>query len=130
MILAIVDDLLFRSKFEAIAAQLGTPLTIAADVGPALRPGSGWSRVLIDLNLSRGDALAMIRTLRAAYPDMPVVGYASHSQHELQQQALEAGCTKVLPRSAFVQRLPELLSDDVTPRYWAGDDGDSRNTSK
>lgn len=119
MILAIVDDLLFRSKFETIAAQLGTPLTIAADAGPALRSGSGWSRVLIDLNLSRGNALAMIRSLRAVHPDMPVIGYASHVQHELQQQALEAGCTKVLPRSAFVQQLPALLSDDAEPRAHA-----------
>jgi len=110
MILAIVDDLLFRSKLETVAAQLGTPLTIAADASPGLRPGSEWSRVLIDLNLSRGDSLVMIRNLRAAHPETPVVGYSSHVQHDLQQQALEAGCTKVLPRSAFVQQLPELLS--------------------
>ncbi len=116
MILAIVDDLLFRSKFETMAARLGTPLAIAADAGAALRPGSRWSRVLIDLNLSRGDALAMIRNLRAAHPGVPVIGYYSHVQHELQQQALEAGCTTVLPRSAFVQQLPELLSDDTESR--------------
>lgn len=112
MMLAIVDDVLFRSKLEAAAAQLGTPLTIAADPGPVLRPGAGWSRVLIDLNLPRGDSLAMVRTLRMAHPDLPVIGYCSHVQHDLQRQALEAGCTKVLPRSAFVQRLPELLSAD------------------
>ena len=110
MILAIVDDLIFRGKLEAAAAQLGTPLTIAKDADSALRPGQGWSRVLIDLNLSRGDALAMIRSLRQAHPDMPVIGYCSHVQQDLQQQALEAGCTTVLPRSAFVQQLPELLS--------------------
>ena len=110
MILAIVDDLLFRSKLEAAAAHLGTPLTIAADASLARHPGSGWSRVLIDLNLSRGDALAMIRTLRAADPDVPVIGYCSHVQRDLQEHALAAGCTQVLPRSAFVQQLPELLS--------------------
>ena len=109
MILAIVDDALFRSKLEAAAAQLGTPLTIAADPGPVLRAGAGWSRALIDLNLSRGDSLAMVRTLRTANPEMPVIGYCSHVQHDLRQQALEAGCTQVLPRSAFVQQLPELL---------------------
>ena len=133
MILAIVDDLLFRVKLEAAAAQLETPLTIAADAESALRSGQGWSRVLIDLNLSRGDPLAMIRTLRAArlrrpalpspthlpvgtrarsqaYSDVPIIGYCSHVQHDLQQQALEAGCATVPPRSAFVQQLPELLS--------------------
>ena len=110
MILAIVDDWFFRAKLEAAAAHLGTPLTIAADAGPALQPGSGWSRVLIDLNLSRGDALAMIRDLRAVHPGLPVIGYCSHVQQDLQQQALEAGCAMVLPRSALVQQLPELLS--------------------
>ena len=110
MILAIVDDVLFRGKLEAAAAQLGTLLTIAADAGLALRAEEPWSRVLIDLNLSRGDSLAMVRDLRQAHPGIPVIGYCSHVQQDLQQQALEAGCTTVLPRSAFVQQLPELLS--------------------
>lgn len=108
MMLAIVDDLLFRGKLEAAAAKLGVPLTIAADAGPALRNGQ-WNRVLIDLNLSRGDALAMIRDLRQAHPGIPVIGYCSHIQQELRQRALVAGCAHVLPRSAFVQQLPELL---------------------
>jgi len=110
MILAIVDDWLFRAKLEAAAAHLGTPLTIAADAGPALQRGPEWSRVLIDLNLSGGDSLAMVRDLRRAHPGMPVIGYCSHVQQDLHRQALEAGCTTVLPRSAFVQQLPELLS--------------------
>ena len=111
MILAIVDDLLFQAKLEAAAAQLGVPLTIAADASSVPRNGPPWSRVLIDLNLSRGDALAMIRELQAAHPDLPIVGYCSHVQQDLQRQALEAGCTTVLARSAFVQQLPELLSE-------------------
>ena len=107
MILAIVDDLLFRAKLEAAAAQLGTPLTVAAGTVPS--NGQVFSRILIDLNLSRGDALAIVRDLRAAHPGIPVVGYCSHVQQDLQKQAIGAGCTTVLPRSAFVQQLPELL---------------------
>ena len=110
MILAIVDDLLFRGKLEAAAAQLGVELAIAADAGSVPRNGGPWRRVLIDLNLSRGDALAIVRALRAAHPGIPLVGYCSHVQQDLQQQALAAGCTTVLPRSAFVQQLPALLS--------------------
>ena len=110
MILAIVDDLIFRGKLETTAAQTGVPLTIAVDAGPALRGEQPWSRVLIDLNLSRGDSLAMVRNLRQAHPDLPVIGYCSHVQQDLQQRALDAGCTTVLARSAFVQQLPELLS--------------------
>ena len=110
MILAIVDDLIFRGKLEAAAAQMGTPLMITAQADQTPRPEQGWSRVLIDLNLSSGDALAMVRALRQTDPRMPVIGYCSHVQDDLQQQALEAGCTAVLPRLAFVQQLPKLLS--------------------
>ena len=109
MILAIVDDMIFRAKLEAAAQQLGTPLTVTAALGGAERPGQGWSRVLIDLNLTRGDALEMIRALRQTDPDVPVIGYCSHVQKDLQQQALSAGCTQVLPRSQFVEHLADLL---------------------
>lgn len=110
MILAIVDDVIFRGKLEASAAQLGTPLTIAENADRALRSGQELSRVLIDLNLSCGDSLTIIHKLRQAHPDIPVIGYCSHIQKDLQRQALEAGCTMVLSRSAFVQQLRELLS--------------------
>ena len=112
MILAIVDDLLFRGKLEAAAAQLGVPLTVVAEASSVPGNGQPWRRVLIDLNRSRGDALAMIRELRAVHPGIPMVGYCSHIQQDLQRQALQAGCTTVLARSAFVRQLPELLSKD------------------
>jgi len=108
MILAIVDDLLFRGKLETAAGQLGVPLTIAADAVAAARGTEPPQRVLIDLNL-RGDSLGIVRDLRAAFPEVPVVGYCAHVQQDLHRQALEAGCTTVLPRSAFVQQLAELL---------------------
>ena len=109
MVLAIVDDLLFQAKLKTAAAQLGVPLTIADDAASMPRNEAPWSRVLIDLNLSRGDALAIVRELRAAHPNLSVIGYCSHVQQDLQQQALEAGCTTVLARSTFVQQLPQLL---------------------
>ena len=107
MILAVTDDFLFRSKLEATARALGTSLTVAADAGSM--QGYAWSRGLIDLNLSRGDAIAMVRDIRAAHPNLPIIGYCSHVQQDLQQQALAAGCTAVLPRSTFVQQLPALF---------------------
>jgi CheY-like chemotaxis protein len=109
MILAIVDDLLFRGKLEAVAGQLGARLAIAANAEAVVRGTEPPQRVLIDLNL-RGNALKIVRNLRAAFPEVPVVGYCSHVQQDLQRQALEAGCTTVLPRFAFVQQLEELLS--------------------
>ena len=111
MILAIVDDLFFREKLVAAAGQLGRPLVFAKNPDSALSDGAAFSRVLIDLNLSSGDPIAIVRRLREANPAIPVIGYCSHTQGDLRKQALEAGCTRVLPRSQFVQQLPELLSD-------------------
>lgn len=109
MILAIVEDLMFRSTLEAAAAHLGAALTVSKDAAPALRPGSAWTRVLIDLNLEQADPLDAIQAIRAAHPEMPVIGYYSHVQLELQRQAIQAGCTAAMPRSAFIRQLPELL---------------------
>ena len=41
---------------------------------------------------------------------VPVVGFYSHVETALRRSALEAGIDEALPRSAFTQRLPELLS--------------------
>lgn len=108
MVLAIVDDLIFRGKLEAAAAQLHTPLTLAKNAEGAASAQT-YHRVLIDLNLSSGDPLAMVRAVRQAHPATPIIGYCSHVQEDLARQAVAAGCTAVLPRSAFVQQLPQLL---------------------
>jgi len=48
--------------------------------------------------------------LRAAAKDMRVVAFLSHVQKELAQQAKDAGCDEVMPRSSFTQNLAEILS--------------------
>lgn len=104
-VLAIVDDLLFRGKIEAAAA--GCPVRFAGGAEPLPAAEPPWTLILVDLNLTSADVLAVIR--RAAQAAPAVIGYCSHVQQALQAQALQAGCTRVLPRSAFVQQLPELL---------------------
>ena len=105
-VLAIVDDLAFRSKMEAASAHLGVELDVAAAL-PEVR--KNWRLAIIDLNLANGDPLEIIRSLKQQLPAIPLVGYGSHVQTELMASAHAAGCDQVLPRSAFVQRLPELL---------------------
>lgn len=111
MVLAIVSDLLFRAKIEAAAAQAGALVTVVsggAALVQALTEGR-WSRALIDLSGSAGDPLAAVAAARqAGVPE--IIGYCSHVDTALQTRALAAGCHQVLPRSAFVQRLPELLA--------------------
>ena len=112
-IVAMIEDLLFRTKVEAAASRLGVPVTLAPD-GPAavqaLRQAAAPLLLFVDLNHAGLDPLDAIRTVRRASPSARIIGYYAHVREELRAQAAAAGCTEVLPRSAFVQRLPTLLA--------------------
>jgi DNA-binding NarL/FixJ family response regulator len=86
---AYVVDLVDRSRFPD-----GTTFVRrAADLDP------GADVVVVDL--SRPDALAAVRTLRAAGSSARIIGYGRHTERELLADARAAGCDRVLARSAF-----------------------------
>jgi len=110
-VLAVVDDLLFRSKLEAGAAPAGIAMVFAVDAEAATRhviTGS-CQAVVIDLGLTGQDALDVVRRVREIAPALPVFGFCAHVDVERQQRAHEAGCTMVLPHSAFLRQWPALL---------------------
>ena len=111
MAIIVVEDLLFRAKIQAAAglagAQLQTPP--GADEALALLRATPGALLIIDLNHSRFDPVQLIRAIREAAVPARVVGFCSHVDTGLAAQAREAGCDVVLPRSAFVKQLPELL---------------------
>ena len=121
MIVAVLDDLMFTSKIRAAAAGLGVTVTfvrsaeaaLAALRAPEASPKAGL--VLLDLNGTATDPLGVVAAIRAddALPNVPIVGFISHVQTGAIEAARLAGTTEVLSRSAFVQRLPELLTRDV-----------------
>ena len=106
-LLAVVDDLIFRSKIEAAARRLGVEVDVFAAVPAHAKP---WTIAMVDLHLSSGDSIEAIRALRALLPSAAIVAYGSHVETELFEKAQEAGSTHVLARSAFVQRLPWILN--------------------
>ena len=78
-----------------------------------MSPGNEPAGVLsIDLNHRLGKAVDLIRQLKsdAAMAVIPLVGFLSHIQTDLAASARAAGCDMVLPRSAFVKELPDLLA--------------------
>ena len=114
MILCVVDDLMFSSKIstaaKAVQAQIGferTPANVLArirDERPAL--------VIFDLNSSR---LQPIETIAAIKKDADVgatrtLGYVSHVQADVIAAARAAGCDEVLARSAFSEKLGDILA--------------------
>jgi CheY-like chemotaxis protein len=115
VILAILDDLLFTSKIKASAQQLGVPVVFARSAAAALetlRTTAPPSLVILDLNNPRTDPLATVAAMKAdpALSHIRTVGFASHVQTETIEAARAAGVDEVLARSAFTQRLTDLLA--------------------
>ncbi|HZG54784.1 MAG TPA: hypothetical protein VEZ40_21955 [Pyrinomonadaceae bacterium] len=116
-VLVAVDDLFFAAKIRATAEHLGVeamfPRSLDA-LDAAAREGAP-ALVIVDLHLQRYDPFAVARLLKAdeALRAMPLVGFFSHVQVELQRRASSAGFDRVLPRSAFTTRLPEILQGRI-----------------
>ena len=117
---AVVADLFFVAKIAATAEAAGVALEtldVAAARNRWLAPGARElpSLVLVDLALGE-PALALVRELRAttAGTHLPIAGFYSHVDTATRDAAIAAGVDPVLPRSAFVARLPALLTG-VTP---------------
>jgi CheY-like chemotaxis protein len=113
-IVVLVSDLMFSSRIREAAKALGTEVRSVrtpealAEACHAERP----TLVIADLDDTRVRALAAIATLRAdaASGDVPVIGFISHVNGAGALAAQQAGCTRVLARSAFVNELPQILT--------------------
>jgi CheY-like chemotaxis protein len=109
MILALVEDLLFRSKIREVAKRTGAEIVFPrtpAEVSEAARARP--SLAVVDLHADKLDPLGSLAALRAE--GIPAIGFFAHVQTDLARAALEAGATEVMPRSAFAARLPEILA--------------------
>ena len=106
MTLAVIDDLIFRSKLDAALGEQIVIVTTIEALHEQLRQ-SGWTRVIIDLHLSSMDSIEAIRVVRSEQPELPVIAYGSHVDVARRQQAIAAGCHAVLARSEMVQQMAE-----------------------
>jgi CheY-like chemotaxis protein len=110
-VLALVDDLFFQAKMMETARRLGVALKTVGN-GSALVAAAALQEhklVVVDLNARQG-ALEAVAQLRAAGNAQPIIGFLSHVQTELAEQARGAGCQEVLPRSKFTADLAEILN--------------------
>ena len=115
MIVCVLDDLLFSVKISTAAKSLG------ADVHFERTPGMAVARikekrpslVIFDLNSARMNPLGVIAELKAD-PEtrgIKTVGFVSHVQADKVAAARQAGIDEVMARSAFADRLGEILSE-------------------
>jgi DNA-binding NarL/FixJ family response regulator len=112
-VVAYMDDLFFQMKLAETAKHFGLEVKVASnavsllqllDPPPAL--------VVIDLN-AKSSPLDAVQRLRAAQPNVRVVGFLSHVQTDLAAKAQSAGFDEVMPRSKFSMQLPQILAAAV-----------------
>lgn len=109
---ALVADLFFRARIETTASALGVPVAFARDRAELEAGlGDGPALVLVDLGHAAADPPGAIAALKARDPAPAVVAFGSHVDGPALAAAREAGADRVLARSAFTERLPDLLRD-------------------
>jgi DNA-binding response OmpR family regulator len=110
--IAVVTDLIFSTKITGTGKALGKPVLVARTIERlrehlAAAEAADSRTVIVDLNVSGVDPLAVIREAKAG--GAKVVAFLSHVQADLAAAAREAGADQVMARSGFTERLPEIL---------------------
>src|SRR5215212_1397895 len=113
-VLAAVEDLLFKSKISETADQLGIEARFPRSqkrLLDALRE-SPPDLLVLDLTSSRFEPLELLQTVKseAVTRQVSTLGFLSHVQKDLAVAAKEAGCDRVMARSAFTRDLPKILA--------------------
>ena len=116
--LVIVDDFFFHAKIGETIRQLGGNPVFAADINeiPDDIDRNPPNAIIVDLNLSKGNPIALISHFRSIIKihGIPIVAYGRHTNPEGFDNALKAGCNLALPRSEFVKQLPGFVGENIS----------------
>ena len=110
--LALIRDILFRSRIDATAQALGREVAYAPDLPRALQRCAEIRPTIVVVDLSDGafPPLDTCAKIRAAAPNARLIGFASHVDVKTLTTARNAGFDATLSRSEFSARLAELLN--------------------
>jgi CheY-like chemotaxis protein len=113
-IIAVVDDLFFAAKIRGTAEQVGVSISMPRSLGNATESvlANPPALIICDLNSLRINPFDLATALKAdeQTANIPLLGFFSHVQVELQRQAVAAGFDRVMPRSAFANSLMQILA--------------------
>jgi len=114
MVLCVLDDLLFSVKISTSAKLLGAPIYFERNPDAVLSSvrAKQPALVIFDLNSVKMRPLEAIAQLKSdpGLKAIPTLGFVSHADAATIAAARQAGIDEVVARSAFAERLPELLT--------------------
>jgi CheY-like chemotaxis protein len=113
-VLAVMSDLIVRSKVDEVARRLGLPLRVAKSEEQLSRhlERQAPAIVIVDLEAETLDTASAIRSIKGSPngAQTPVVAFASHTNVPVIEAGRAAGANVVLARSGFTTQLPALLA--------------------
>ena len=117
-VIAAVDDMFFAAKIRATAEALGVGIKFYRRLDALITAVREQSPdlIVVDLHNEKLDAIELAHELKTneILKAIPLLGFFSHVQTELQRKALEAGYDQVIPRSVFSRDLANILSQEQT----------------
>jgi CheY-like chemotaxis protein len=116
--LLLTDDMIFSSRITGTAQALGLKVNVVKTTKDLMAQVSEHppACVIVDLCHPGLQVDELIRKLKGGCSAAPrVVAYGSHVDTATLRAAREAGCDVVLPRSKFVESLPNELAAWMAP---------------
>ena len=114
VILAVVDDMFFKSKIRAVAEAVGTEISFPRNQEALLQKAreAKPQLIIVDLHNQKIEPASLANDLKSdeELRAIPLLGFFSHVQTELQRSAVAAGFDQVIPRSVFARDLSKILS--------------------
>jgi CheY-like chemotaxis protein len=110
----LTTDLFFGSQVTSAAKAAGGEVTLAPSSEQLLaqaRSGEAPAQVVLDLAAVGDEVSAVVANLRKEFPELTIIGYASHVIQSRLEAAREAGCDRVLTRGQFSREIPTLFAD-------------------
>ena len=105
VVIVVVDDMFFASKIRAVAEAVGVEISFPRTREALIEKAREARLIIVDLHNQKIDSVELARQLSG----VKLIGFFSHVETELRQRALAAGYDEVLPRSAFVRDLAQIL---------------------
>ena len=115
VVLAQLDNLFFAAKINQATEMAGFEAVYAKNADQGLEKALATipKLIIVDLNSTTGSPFVLLKGLKSdeRLKDIPVLGFVSHVNVELQEQARAAGCDRIMARSVFEQGLIRLLNE-------------------
>jgi CheY-like chemotaxis protein len=111
-IVAVLEDLIFTVKISDAAKRAGVAVQFVKTPDDALQRAPGAAAMILDLNHVPASLIARLKADEDTRA-IPLIGYVSHVQSDIIRQAKESGCDTIMARSAFVQKLGDIMTSLV-----------------